>query len=66
MASYSEAELAALRKAYASGALMVRYGDKQITYGSSHDLRTRITELETAINGRRPVKQVRIVTSKGF
>lgn len=66
MSSYSEAELIALRKAYASGALQVRYGDKQITYASRQDLKARIAELEAAITGRRPVRQVRIVTSKGF
>ena len=66
MSSYSEAELIALRKAYASGALQVRYGDKQITYASRQDLKARIAELEASITGRRPVRQVRVVTSKGF
>lgn len=66
MSSYSEAELIALRKAYASGALQVRYGDKQITYASRQDLKARIAELEASITGRRQVRQVRVVTSKGF
>lgn len=44
-----EEELAALRKAYASGVLKVRYSDREITYASGEDMRARIGTLERGI-----------------
>lgn len=41
-----QAEIEALYRAYASGALTVRFGNRQITYGSAEDLLRRIEHLE--------------------
>lgn len=45
-----EAQLAALRKAKRSGALIVRHGDTSITYRSMADINEAIGELVDAIN----------------
>lgn len=56
MSDYSDAELAALRRAYASGRLRLDYEGKSVTYGSAEDLLSRIRELErsTGATPRRP------------
>lgn len=43
---WTENELAALRRAYASGTLRVSYDGKSIEYGSADDLLARIRRLE--------------------
>lgn len=47
--SWTQTELDALRKAYASGTLRVRYGDKDVQYASEADLKRRIETLEAAL-----------------
>lgn len=47
--SWSQAELDALKAAYASGTLRVRYDDKLIEYGSADDLMKRIQTIENEI-----------------
>lgn len=49
MAEWSEAELAALRRAYASGTTRVSYDGKSLDYGSAEDLLNRIRTIERAI-----------------
>lgn len=44
--AWTEDELAALRRAYASGTLRVSYDGKSIEYGSAEDLLTRIRRIE--------------------
>ena len=46
---WTEDELAALRRAYASGTLKVSYDGKSIEYGSAEDLLTRIRRIEAEI-----------------
>ncbi len=48
--SWTDTELAALRRAFASGTLKVSYDGKTIEYGSAEDLlrRIRIVEAEVA------------------
>ena len=43
---WTEDELAALRRAYASGTLRVSYDGKSIEYGNAEDLLARIRRLE--------------------
>lgn len=43
------AQLAALEKARASGALRVRHGDTDVTYRSIDDIRKAIADIEGAI-----------------
>jgi hypothetical protein len=47
--SWTEAELAALRRAYASGTLRVSYDGKSVEYGSATDLLARIRTIEAEL-----------------
>lgn len=49
--SWTEEELAALRRAYASGTTRVSYDGKSIDYGSAADLLRRIRVIEGALAG---------------
>jgi hypothetical protein len=53
MAEDIDAELAQLRKAYASGALKVRFRDREVTYANAEDLERRIKNLERRKAGKR-------------
>ena len=44
--AWTEIELAALRRAYASGTLRVSYEGKTVEYGSAEDLLRRIRTIE--------------------
>jgi hypothetical protein len=44
--SFTEAELAALRRAFAAGTLRVSYDGKSVEYGSADDLLRRIRVIE--------------------
>lgn len=44
--AWTENELSALRRAYASGTLRVSYDGKSLEYGSADDLLARIRRLE--------------------
>ena len=44
--SWTETELAELRRAYASGTLRVSYDGKSVEYGSAADLLARIRTIE--------------------
>ena len=44
--SWTEPELAALRKAYASGTLRVSFEGRSVEYGSAADLLSRIRTIE--------------------
>jgi hypothetical protein len=46
---WTEAELEALRRAYASGTLRVSYDGKSIEYGAATDLLARIRTIEAAM-----------------
>ena len=55
MTTWTETELAALRRAYASGTLRVSYDGRSIEYGSAEDLLRRIRLIEgelAAVSGR--------------
>jgi hypothetical protein len=45
--TWSQAELDALRKAYASGTLRVSYDGRSVEYGSAADLLQRIRTIES-------------------
>ena len=47
--AWTDDELAALRRAYASGTLKLSYDGKSIEYGSAEDLLTRIRRIEAEI-----------------
>ncbi|MBF0190225.1 MAG: hypothetical protein HQL99_03625 [Magnetococcales bacterium] len=49
--SFTNAELDALKEAYASGALRIVHEGKTVEYGSEADLLRRIRVIEQAISG---------------
>src|SRR5690606_39234256 len=51
MTDWTEIELSALRRAYASGTTRVSYDGKSVDYGSAEDLLARIRTIERAIAG---------------
>lgn len=51
MTDWTETELSALRRAYASGTTRVSYDGKSVDYGSAEDLLSRIRTIERAIAG---------------
>ena len=56
MPSWTDAELTALRRAFAGGTLRVSYDGKTVEYGSAEDLlrRIRVLESELATAAGRP------------
>ena len=51
MTDWTETELSALRRAYASGTTRVSYDGKSVDYGSAEDLLARIRTIERDIVG---------------
>ncbi len=59
-------DLQALKDAYATGALSVRWGDKSVTYDSRESMRARIDDLERELGMRNKGLRVRqIVVDPG-
>jgi hypothetical protein len=54
--SWTEAELDALRRAYASGTLRVAYDGKTVEYGSAADLLSRIRTIEREMAAAMPAR----------
>lgn len=57
--SWTEAELAALRKAYASGTLRVSFEGRSVEYGSAADLLSRIRTIEAEMQEQSGTKPPR-------
>jgi hypothetical protein len=51
MTDWTETEMAALRRAYASGTTRVSYDGKSVDYGNAADLLERIRTIERAMAG---------------
>ena len=69
MTTYTADHLQALRDALASGEHRVSYEGKSVEYRSVADLKAAIADVESAIArdaGRIKVRQIRVITSKGF
>jgi hypothetical protein len=64
MITWSQAELDALRKAYAAGMLRVSYEGRSVEYGSEADLirRIRTVESEMAMADGRPKRKRSLAT----
>jgi hypothetical protein len=56
--TWTQAELAALRRAYASGTTRVSYDGRTVQYGSAEDLLGRIRTIEREIAGAGPSRPV--------
>jgi hypothetical protein len=66
---FTEAEYTALKKAIASGALVVRYEDKQVEYRSIEQMERVLSKMERELKGTAGtdiIRQARIKTTKGF
>ncbi len=58
--SWTQSELDALRKAYASGTLRVSFEGRSVEYGSASDLLSRIRTIESEMQaqyGRKPPRR---------
>ena len=69
MTDWTETELAALRRAYASGTTRVSYDGKTVDYRSVAEIDRALEALDREIasaEGRRIVRQVRVITDKGL
>ena len=66
--TYTEDQVRALREALTSGVLTVSYDGKSVTYRSVDEIKAALAEIENARarGAGRQVRQIRIVTSKGF
>jgi len=63
-----QSDLDELRRAAASGALMIRHGEKSVTYRSMADLQVAISNLQTEIaglSGTSRRKQIRLRYRRG-
>lgn len=73
-ASYTEAQLRALREALARGERRVTFADKTVEYRSVDELKAAIREVEAALHKDavatglwpRPARQIRVTTDKGL
>ena len=69
MTDWTETELSALRRAYASGTTRVSYDGKTVDYRSVAEIDRAIEALDreiAAAEGRRIVRQVHVTTKKGL
>ena len=66
--TYTEDQMRALREALTSGVLTVSYDGKSVTYRSVDEIKTALTKIENARarDAGRQVRQIRLVTNKGF
>jgi len=64
--SYTAAQITALEKAIATGALQVRYGDRSVTYRSLDEMRSLLAEMKGQVQGVVRTRQVRLRSNKGF
>ena len=66
--NWTQSELDALRKAYASGTLRVSFEGRSVEYGSASDLLSRIRTIEgemQAQSGRKPPRRSLASFAKG-
>lgn len=66
---YTEAEYTALKQALATGALIVRYEDKQVEYRSAEQMAALLSQMERELKseaGTTVLRHARFNTSKGL
>ena len=67
--AYTQTQLDALRAALASGELSVSHDGRRVEYRSIAELERAISTVQSALavqSGRKPVRRIRIATSKGL
>jgi hypothetical protein len=55
MSKFTQAQLDALKAAYAAGIRSVTHGENSVTYASMKDMAEAIAQMERALSGRRRV-----------
>lgn len=68
--AYSQAQLDALKAAYAEGVLVVTYDGRSVTYRSRAEMRAIISDIQAEVNAssgtpKKRLRQVRVTTGKG-
>ena len=63
---FTTEQLEKLKQAYASGALRVRYGEREVVYRSEEELRRAIGRVEKELGKKQTVKIPRSIGSKGL
>ena len=67
--AFTQHDIDALKKAIGTGALRVRFIDREVTYRSLAEMRTTLAMMEADIakqEGRPRTRQTRFATSKGL
>lgn len=69
MSDFTQAQLTALKNAYASGQTKVRYGDKEVSYRSLEEMERAINTIQRELaneSGTRKSRQVRLRSRRGL
>lgn len=64
--AFTAAQITALERAIATGALMVRYGDRTVQYRSLAEMEALLSRMRDAVEGSTRTRQLRVRTNKGF
>lgn len=68
--AYTQADADKLKKAIATGALRVRFADREVTYRSLDEMRTALRLVERELTPRtlapRRARAIRFLTGKGY
>lgn len=62
----TQADLDALEDAINSGALMVRFADRQVQYRSLDDMMRILARMRAEVTGTAPTRRVKIASRTGF
>ena len=67
--TFTQSELDALQRAYASGVLVVEYDGKRVTYGNADDLKSRLDQVAKSLSqqaGNPQTRRIGIYAGKGL
>jgi hypothetical protein len=64
--AYTQEQLDALRAALASGLRRVRFENREVEYRSIDEIKAAIAAAEAELSEKPVMRQIRVVTSKGF
>lgn len=59
-------QISKLEAAIATGALTVRYADRQVTYRSLDEMQRLLQDMRDEVNGTVRVRRIRVDSTKGF
>jgi hypothetical protein len=64
--AFTQAQITALEKAIASGALRVKYADRDVQYRSLEEMERLLGKMKAEVGGTTRMRQVRVNAVKGF